>query len=560
MEELEKLVQVTAGEKSPGGKAIRDPLIGTTIDERYKIVSLVGHGATSSVYRAVVSEGSTVAIKVLHNHLAADESLVERFKREARTASILRHPNIVAVHEYAVSSEGSPYLVMEFVEGESLQQLLCRDGWLPVEQALPIFEQVCAALRAAHEKGVIHRDLKPGNIMLTKSGDGALHVKVLDFGCAQILPMLGDTVLKLTQTGEMLGSLLYMSPEQCLDQDVDARSDCYSLGCLMYETVTGMPPLSARTAFETMNKQMTEMPAPFAKARPELGLPGRLQSIIFKAMAKAPDKRYQSISDLMDDLTVLSSNPYQAENASTLSVEPDRAVGGFLLQAAGSEKEEKNKALVAASTDLVPRPVSARVARLAVILLLAIPGFLLVEHFPSLAYAALFLLIVIGLLWLVDRLILGESSSNIAAFENLRRLQAVHEKELGAPSHNAYIPTVEAIQNAKKRVRVSITKAVRQGPMTLVIEIDQPVEPDKSESKLVLPTDLRKAIQKNRLLLQPAEKSDQFWSSLCTSGKMEQPATNLPLNAFIIIDSEDRILAIVVGPHVAWIVKSFLAQ
>jgi serine/threonine-protein kinase len=286
---------------------IKDPLIGTTVDDRFRILAGIGQGATSSVYKAdELSTGQTVAIKILHAHLCSNDSLVARFEREAQAAKILVHPNIVAVNQYAVASNGTPYLVMDFVDGISLQQKLTANSWLPLAEALPIFAQVCAALNVAHQAGIVHRDLKPGNIMLTNQPDGTCLVKILDFGCAMVMPLLGDTVLKVTQTGEMLGSLLYMSPEQCLDQDVDARSDCYALACVLYETLTGKPPLSARTAFETMNKQLSVMPDSLSRVRPDLIFPSKLEKIIFKAMAKSPAKRYQNIVDFMDELIHVS--------------------------------------------------------------------------------------------------------------------------------------------------------------------------------------------------------------------------------------------------------------
>ncbi len=257
-----------------------------------------------------------MAIKILHAHLCTNDSLVARLEREAQAAAILVHPNIVAVNEYAVAANGTPYLVMNFVDGMSLQQKLIVNGWLSLSVAIPIFTQVCAALNVAHQAGIVHRDLKPSNIMLTTQEDGTRLVKILDFGCAMVVPLLGDTVLKVTQTGEMLGSLLYMSPEQCLDQDVDARSDCYSLACVLYETITGKPPLSARTAFETMNKQLSVMPDSLAHARPDIVFPKNLEKIIFKAMAKSPAKRYQNIVDFMDALSNLSGEQVSVQQRS----------------------------------------------------------------------------------------------------------------------------------------------------------------------------------------------------------------------------------------------------
>jgi serine/threonine protein kinase len=287
----------------------QDPFVGTLLNDRYQVLSLIGKGATSAVYKAEDTKlNQPVAIKVLRSHLAEDPAIMRRFEQEAKTARLLQHPNIVDVRAYEKTDDGIPFLVMDLIEGTSLQDEITVAGWLPAERTVAIFIQVCAALAAAHEKGIVHRDLKPGNIMLTDGPDGGLLVKVLDFGVAKILPATGDTVLKLTQTGEMLGSILYMSPEQCLDKELDGRSDCYSLGCVMYETLTGKPPLSARTAFETMNKHMSDMPERLDRVRPDLKWSEGLQYIVFKSMAKEPGLRYQRITQLQDNLQMLSTN------------------------------------------------------------------------------------------------------------------------------------------------------------------------------------------------------------------------------------------------------------
>ncbi|MDZ4832487.1 MAG: protein kinase [Candidatus Melainabacteria bacterium] len=294
---------------------IRDPNVGTIIDDRYYLQTLIGRGATSSVYEATdAKEEQSVAVKLMHSHLVLEEMIVKRFEQEAKTARLLQHPNIVQIDEFNVTENGVPYLVMELVKGTSLQEVVKGAGWLPIGRALAIFSQICAALAAAHEKAIVHRDLKPSNIMLTTTDGGDLLVKILDFGIAKQISMLSDTELRLTQAGEALGSLLYMSPEQCLDQDIDNRSDCYSMGCVMYETLTGKPPLCARTAFETMNKQIAEMPERLDRVRPDLAWPAGLEQVIFKAMAKDPAHRYQKITDLQDALENISTEKSEVRN------------------------------------------------------------------------------------------------------------------------------------------------------------------------------------------------------------------------------------------------------
>ncbi len=282
----------------------QESLVDEVLDQRYKLGSIIGSGASSTVYLAhdLQTNHSAVAIKVLYKHLCADAAFVNRFLREAKTASILVHPNIARVLGCGQTQSGQPYHVLELVEGQNLQQLMHSGGGsLPWRRAAGIFRQICAALAAAHQHGIVHRDIKPTNIMVCQSEGGDI-VKVLDFGIAKLLPAQGDTYFRVTQTCETLGSLLYMSPEQCLDENIDERSDVYSLGCVMYEAVTGQPAFSGRTAFLTMNQHLTAQPESFTRVRPELGLPAALQSVVFRALATKPSDRYQTIGELADAL------------------------------------------------------------------------------------------------------------------------------------------------------------------------------------------------------------------------------------------------------------------
>lgn len=288
-------------------KTQSDQFIGTTIGDRYEVLSLVGQGSTTAVYKAQdTKEQRLVAVKILRAEFASSEGTVRRFDQECKTLKLLTHNNIVSYFGKGTTQSGLPYFVMEYLDGTSLKQLI-DDKRLPdYKRTLRIFIQICAALASAHEKGVVHRDLKPANIMITTDDQGNDVVKILDFGVAKLL-MQGETFQTKTQTGEMLGTLLYMSPEQCLDQDLDGRSDIYSLGCVLFEALTGMPPLTGRTAFETMNKHMTQLPLSLAQSRPDLGLPQQLDSIIHKAVAKEPQKRYQNISLMQQDLSTALS-------------------------------------------------------------------------------------------------------------------------------------------------------------------------------------------------------------------------------------------------------------
>ncbi len=185
-----------------------------------------------------------------------------------------------------------------------------------------------------HNRGILHRDLKPGNIMLTPNGNGSFHVKLLDFGIAKIVPLQGDTFFRLTQTGEMMGSLLYMSPEQCLEQDWDQRGDIYSLGCVLYEALTARAPLIGRTAFETMNKHLTEMPPPLSVVRPDIGFARGIEHVVLKMLAKDPHRRYQTAEEARADLQLVAEG-----KGASLQTSSNRKFkfSGFKLKALSKE-------------------------------------------------------------------------------------------------------------------------------------------------------------------------------------------------------------------------------
>ncbi|MBX3075879.1 serine/threonine protein kinase [Candidatus Obscuribacterales bacterium] len=283
-------------------------LVGTTVADTVKIRSMIGSGGMSSVYRGVQeSINREVAVKVMHSHLLADDNAMLRFRQEAQAVGRLDHINIVKVHDFKAGKDGTSFLIMDLVDGISLSDAIMQDGPLAPERAIDIFTQACDGLQHAHAKGVIHRDLKPSNIMLVKTADGHETVKVLDFGIAKILPQEGDAKMKLTQTGEVFGSPLYMSPEQCMGKPVDQRSDVYSMGCLIYEALTGKPPLEGANAFDTFFKHTTEMPQSVKVLRGDFEHAREFDAIILKAMAKDPKDRYQTMTQLRNDLARLSS-------------------------------------------------------------------------------------------------------------------------------------------------------------------------------------------------------------------------------------------------------------
>jgi serine/threonine-protein kinase len=278
-----------------------DPFIGRVIENRFEIVSLLGRGGMALVYKAQHKQVDlTVAIKILHYSFSSSAINIERFKREAKTVNSLFHPNIITMYSCGILESGEPYLVFDCLPGQSLAERLQSSGRLEADKGVAIFLQVCQGLGYAHEHGVLHRDLKPANIMLVQGEDGAEVVKILDFGIAKILPNSGQEAQQLTQVGEVFGSPLYMSPEQCQGDELDHRSDIYAMGCLMYEALAGQLPLLGKNVLATMAKHVSEMPPRFENVGVEV--PPRLEQIVFKALQKKPDERFQSMKELEEAL------------------------------------------------------------------------------------------------------------------------------------------------------------------------------------------------------------------------------------------------------------------
>lgn len=292
-------------EKCPNdGTSLRgaknDPLLGTVFADRYEILSVIGFGGMSIVYKARHKlMGRVVAIKMLHGYLREDVSALERFKLEAQAASSLNHPNIITIYDFGVTEHGEPFLIMDYLSGENLRSRLKREKKLPFSSAIHIFRQIAEGLKAAHRKGIVHRDLKPANVFLIKQPDQFYLVKLLDFGLAKVRNV------HMTNPGEVYGSPLYMSPEQCLGKDADNRSDIYSLGCVMYETLCGEPPLEGESAFETMNLHVGKIPAPLSSHFKDSDIPDSLCDLVDSCLEKDPDLRPQDCHDVVQILSHL---------------------------------------------------------------------------------------------------------------------------------------------------------------------------------------------------------------------------------------------------------------
>jgi tRNA A-37 threonylcarbamoyl transferase component Bud32 len=274
------------------------------IGDRYKIEELIGVGGMGAVYRGRhEAMGKTLAVKVLHEDAVGNKKAVLRFDQEARAASALTHPHLVSVYDYGVTDDGAPYLVMDYLEGKSLAAIIKEEGEVNPTRALTIFIQIAEGIEHAHKKGVIHRDLKPSNVIITKTDREQDFVKIVDFGIAKLMTTaVGSADNSLTQTGEIFGSPLYMSPEQCTGEQLDQRSDIYSLGCLMYETLTGRPPLQGANPVQTIMLHVQEEAPSIASTANHITLPPGLASVVMRCLSKAPSDRYQSAEALMSDL------------------------------------------------------------------------------------------------------------------------------------------------------------------------------------------------------------------------------------------------------------------
>lgn len=276
----------------------KDPRIGEIVD-RYTIVRRLGKGGMGAVYEALnVKIGRRMAIKFLLPEFATKPDILRRFRNEARAAGGLEHPNLAAVIDLGRANDGSPYLLMEYLEGEDCSKLLGRKGPLPVRRAANIVIQACRGLAVAHKAGIVHRDLKPENLFLAVGGDGTDLVKVLDFGIAKLRPADGSIA---TGTGETFGTAYYMSPEQARGSaEVDHRTDVWSLGVVLYEFLGGRKPFMNEQVLQVLHRILDSAPPPLAALRP--GLPPALVAVVEQAMAKDITQRFQTVTDLADAL------------------------------------------------------------------------------------------------------------------------------------------------------------------------------------------------------------------------------------------------------------------
>jgi beta-lactam-binding protein with PASTA domain/predicted Ser/Thr protein kinase len=294
--------------------ATADTLIDTLFDSRYRILRKLGAGGMANVYLAEDQElGRRVAIKILNDRHAHDDQFVERFRREAKNAAALSHPNIVSIYDRG-EAEGTYYIAMEFLDGRSLKELIVSRGPAPVAVAIDYARQILAALRFAHRNGIVHRDIKPHNVLVDDEG----RVKVTDFGIARA----GTS--QMTEAGSIIGTAQYLSPEQARGAPVDQRSDLYSLGIVLYELLTGVVPFTGDTPVEIAMKHLSAVPEPPSALRAEV--PRDLDLIVLRALAKDPGERFASTEELDADLARVAAggavSPATEEAATTILSRP----------------------------------------------------------------------------------------------------------------------------------------------------------------------------------------------------------------------------------------------
>ncbi|MBL7224258.1 MAG: protein kinase, partial [Candidatus Brocadiae bacterium] len=350
-----KAHEVTRSPTLTGSPADADPLIGQTLGE-FEIVELLGRGGMGAVYKArQASLGRFVAIKILPHSLAANQSFIERFSREARAAAAVSHPNIIEVHAVG-QDRGYQYIAMEFVDGETLADVLRREGRLLPHRALAILKQVASALAEGHECGILHRDIKPSNILIDRKG----RAKVADFGLAKH----EGVDVSVTTTGQALGTPLYMPPEAARGEPFDARSDLYSLGATFYQAVAGKPPFEADTPAQLVVKHLEAKPPPLQSVAPDC--PGDLCRIIHRLLRKKPDQRYASTDELLDALDKVETRMTVEQAAATASIATRPAT------ARHSTHRREGVALPKRSTALIAGGIAAALLLVAIVLVVVL--------------------------------------------------------------------------------------------------------------------------------------------------------------------------------------------
>ncbi|HEY1587199.1 MAG TPA: protein kinase, partial [Polyangia bacterium] len=294
-----------------GTPLVKDPqaqktdLVGQILADRYRVVRLIGEGGMGQVYEAQhVNINKRFALKLLRPEIVSNGEAVARFRQEAWSASSIGHENIIEIEDFATLPSGAVYLAMEFLDGQALADRMRQEPALTFGEALDIMLQVSSGLAAAHDKGIVHRDMKPENIFLAQKYGRPL-VKILDFGIAKVSGAEGNR--SLTRTGTIFGTPHYMSPEQALGKTLDHRADVYSVGVIMYELFTGKVPFEAESFMGILTKHITTQPMPPRQLAPERQIPVEIEAVILRALAKEAEDRHQSMAELSAELATIAS-------------------------------------------------------------------------------------------------------------------------------------------------------------------------------------------------------------------------------------------------------------
>jgi serine/threonine-protein kinase len=321
-----------AKDLAPTAPAAAQPLqlpeLADRVKEQFEFISELGRGGMGTVYLVRERESGTLyAIKLVNQDLVNDPRCIKQFEQETQAVKNLNHGNLVAVHESGLSLKGVPWILMDYIQGKDLASIIRQQGHLPVDDGLVILLQICDGLQYAHGKGIVHRDLKPSNVIITAGKKN--FVKIVDFGIAKILSPF-ENKGKTTQTEEVIGTPNYMSPEQCQGESLDARSDIYSFGCVMYEVFSGSPPFTHKNQIKTILDHIRTKPKPLATRFPSLQIPAPLDAVILKCLSKKPSARYQTAQQLNEDLNLIA-NGRPAQHA-----RPRLAMAGWVPLTAGA--------------------------------------------------------------------------------------------------------------------------------------------------------------------------------------------------------------------------------
>src|SRR6185503_812629 len=305
----------------------KDPFVGQTLNGRYTIETKLGQGGFGAVYRGKqVKSGRSVAIKVLHPEMARDQNLLQRFQREGTVACNLRDAHTVTTYDFDQTPDGVLYIAMELLSGKSLHDIFYDEAPLGWRRVLRVLEQMCSSLGEAHRQGIVHRDIKPENIYLEDRPGNPDYVKVLDFGIAKIIRgEIGQNAPQLTATGQTLGTLEYMSPEQLMGKQLDGRSDVYALGVVAYEMITGRLPFpDAKGPAGLITAQLKQTPAPPSQTNPKANLPAAADRAILKALEKNKENRHADVTAMAAALQEVLDQARDTSNPSMAALSPVR--------------------------------------------------------------------------------------------------------------------------------------------------------------------------------------------------------------------------------------------